>query len=70
VAESGHSVQCGTQTYAGCIGVDVSLPGLPASASIRIDVAPEMGEIRWQRYQGKVKVEERLLIGLIRIDEE
>jgi len=70
LVESGHSVQCGTQTHAGCIGIEVSLPGLPASASQRIDVAPELGEVRWQRFQGKVKIEERLLIGLIRTDEE
>lgn len=70
LVEFGHSVQCGTLTHAGCIGMEVKLPNLPSNESLRIDVAPEMGEIRWQRFQGRVKVEEGLLIGLIRTDEE
>ncbi len=69
LVEAGHSVTAGSQTYRGCVGIEATLPNLGPDESIRIDVAPEVGEVRWQRRVGRLKVEERLLIGIIKMDE-
>jgi tetratricopeptide (TPR) repeat protein len=70
IIESGHSVTVGGQTYRGCVGIQVTLPKQASGESIRVDVAPELGEVRWQRTVGRVMVEERVLIGSLRAEDD
>ena len=68
--EAGHSVTTKQQTFEGCLGIDVFPPNLGPDEKIRIDLAPQVGEVRWSRRIGRQEVETREMIEFSKLESE
>jgi len=62
VVEAGHTITTRYRKFHGCLGIELSLPTLGPDEKIRIDLAPEIGEVMVRKYEGHRVIEQTDLL--------